>query len=235
MIKWLREIRASDRYLVGGKAANLGELMSLGFNVPNGFVVTHPEDWFSIGQAHKELNCEFVAVRSSAICEDGSENSFAGQYDSYLNVTKDQVVTAIYNCFDSINNGRAISYSEDKDMMGNKMAVIVQEMINPDKAGVIFTKHPVTDDESVIVIEAVNGLGEQLVSGSVTPTQYVLNKITGGYIEGWGLGILGLNDLSYLWDASTEIEGHYNGSPQDIEFAIKGEIVWICQARPITT
>ena len=111
MIKWLRNITLEDAPVVGGKAASLGELMSEGFNVPDGFVVTSEVDVIhDVEEAYYDLG-NSVAVRSSSIAEDGKRYSFAGQYDTFLNCEgEDKVETAILNCFESINNPRAIEY-----------------------------------------------------------------------------------------------------------------------------
>ena len=200
----------------------------------------------------------YVAVRSSATDEDSSGASFAGQHSTFLGIrgTKD-VLKSIRSCFASLYEARALAYRlrAGLDITDAKIAVVVQTMIAPKTSGVMFTRDPNTGDDSVI-IEAVYGLGEALVSGEITPSHYEL-KGDGQmvvedqpqekqlvYTEGttqWkslfygSASKLSTSDIRVLSRIGRDIEEHY-GSPQDIEWA-KGsdDNFHILQTRPITT
>ena len=168
MIYKLDEITKKDVQEVGGKAANLGELIKFGFNVPKGFVCTAKENKNNIYNMYNKLKLDKVAVRSSAICEDGTQNSYAGQFETFLNIDKEEIIK-------SVEKG----YINEKNIVDDntKVSVIVQEMIDGDISGVMFTKDPVSGDDTII-IESVLGLGEKLVQGEVTPAQIIINKNT---------------------------------------------------------
>lgn len=125
-----------------------------------------------------ELNTEFVAVRSSATAEDGAENAWAGQLDSYLNTTKENLLEKVQHCWASLFTPRAIFYRFEKNLHKQKIsvAVVVQKMIQSEKSGIAFSVHPVTEDYNQIIIEAGYGLGEAIVSGEITPDSYVVSK-----------------------------------------------------------
>jgi len=204
----------------------------------------------------------FVAVRSSATAEDLSGASFAGQQDTYLNVCAEDLISCVQRCWSSLFTSRAIFYREKQGFDHNRvsMAVIVQKMINAEKAGVMFTVNPVTCEEGQIVIEAVWGLGEGVVSGTITPDHYVIDKNTGGIVtaavackqimfvrddmtgkttqrtvpqEKVDAQILTEREIGRLAELGRKVEQHY-GLPQDIEWAIKGENVYLLQSRPVT-
>ncbi len=235
LVAWLEEVTKDDVPLVGGKAANLGELLRAGIRVPPGYVVTAeaykkfmeetglfqkvleiikgidvnnteqleeaskkikqlildtpmPRDLEELIRSYyrelaKRVGVEnpLVAVRSSATAEDLPEASFAGQQDTYLNVRgEDEVVRKVKACWASLFNARAIFYREQMKIPHDKtyMAVVVQKMVMSRSAGVMFTVHPVTGDDSVVVIEAAWGLGEAVVGGKVTPDEFIVDKRT---------------------------------------------------------
>jgi pyruvate,water dikinase len=124
------------------------------------------------------LNSEFVAVRSSATAEDGADHAWAGQLESYLNTTQDTLLEKVQYCWASLFTPRAIFYRFEKGLDATKIsvAVVVQKMVNSEKSGIAFSVHPVTEDRNQIIIEAGFGLGEAIVSGSVTPDSYVISK-----------------------------------------------------------
>ncbi|ACP48615.1 phosphoenolpyruvate synthase [Sulfolobus islandicus Y.N.15.51] len=138
-----------------------------------------------IYQAYDELSKKvgkeiLVAVRSSATAEDIETVSFAGQQDTYLNVTKDELIDRIKDVWASLYNARAIEYRKSKgiDDLSVLIAVVVQKMVNSRSAGVMFTLHPVTGDEKYIMIESNWGLGESVVGGKVTPDEVLIEKST---------------------------------------------------------
>ena len=203
----------------------------------------------------------FVAVRSSATTEDLADASFAGQQETYLNVKgKDQLLESIKKCFASLFTSRATYYRKKKGFAHEKssLAVVVQKMIDANKSGVIFSKDPTFKNEDVI-IEAVWGLGEGIVSGKVTPDKYVLSpeleikdtqiankkvaitRDSSGKKEIVKLNeekakqqVLKNHEIRKLGDMALKLEEHYQ-KPQDIEFAIEREEIYIVQTRPVTT
>lgn len=153
---------------IGGKARNLAILTKNSFPVPFGFIVSI--EAFNNNslkeEAIKEIESlieddSLYAVRSSAMVEDATNESWAGQFETYLNVKPKDVIDKIYECHIS-KKDRAISYANGEDVF--KIAVVVQKMINAEYAGVVFSKNPV-NGENEIITEYVNGLGEDLVSG----------------------------------------------------------------------
>jgi len=203
----------------------------------------------------------FVAVRSSATAEDLADASFAGQQDSFVNVKGNtELLDKIRECFSSLFTARATFYRHKKGFEHLKvsLAVVVQEMIDSDKSGVIFSKDPSYNNDNVH-IEAVWGLGEGIVSGKITPDRYNVNRklkildkkiankkvaLTrdsgGGKIEVKlkeeisNSQVLKQHEITKLAEIAMKLEEHFK-KPQDIEFAIKKGEIYIVQTRPITT
>jgi pyruvate,water dikinase len=203
----------------------------------------------------------FVAVRSSATAEDLPDASFAGQQETFLNVTREDLVDRVRECWGSLFTERAMAYRARQGFDGTEvgMAVVVQRMIDADRSGVLFTHDPSTG-ETETVIEAAWGLGEGVVSGTVSPDTYVVDRDgsvtsvtvadkkravrrdpeTGETVER-EVGetrrtarVLSDAELAELADLGARVEDHY-GEPQDIEWAMDGEEVVLLQSRPITT
>ncbi len=310
LILWFEELTKDDVPLVGGKNANLGEMLRAGIPVPPGFAVTayaykkfieetgikdriyeilrervperaaKPEDYMEaskeiraliektemprdieeeIRKAYRELSKrvgkdeEFVAVRSSATAEDLPDASFAGQQETYLNVKgEDEVVEKVRKCWSSLFTPRAIFYREQKGFEHEKVliSVAVQKMVNSRSAGVMFTIHPVTGEEDKILIEGTWGLGEAVVSGAVTPDEWIVDKKTleivnqrivektVEYIRDPKTGrtihaevppkrrntpSLNEDEVKKLAELGIKIEQHY-GRPMDIEWAIDRDL-----------
>jgi len=190
-----------------------------------------------------------VAVRSSATMEDGSDASFAGLQDTYLGVSgPHSVLGHVRRCWASLYNDESVAYRRRLGLpeAGVSMAVVVQRMVAPRTAGVMFTRSPVTGDRSVVAIEATWGLGSALVSGDVTPDSFIISKVTGEittrrvtpkikihrYLSnGRGVTVsdtpISLRDAPALTDdeiralaaIGRRVEAHY-GAPQDIEWAL---------------
>ncbi|MCX6773018.1 MAG: PEP-utilizing enzyme, partial [Candidatus Micrarchaeota archaeon] len=312
-IMWFTEIRKSNIGEVGGKGANLGEMASVQFPIPGGFVVTsgayflfikHNGIEKTIKEMTDGLNVEnsnelaiasdrirtrllsgeipqqlrqdildaynklqpgkepFVAVRSSATAEDLPEASFAGQQSTYLNVKGPQdCVQMVKECWASLFEPRSIYYrvTNNFDHLKVGLAAVVQIMVQSEKAGVMFTIDPMSQDRNKLVIDAAYGLGEVVVSGSVTPDHYVVDKgtlqIESKFIakqtwmttkmenanadvnireemqERQKLTDLQIIDLAKI---GRRIEQHY-GKPQDIEWAFADGKMFIVQSRPVTT
>jgi len=306
LVLWFEELRKEDVPIVGGKNANLGEMIKAGIPVPPGFAITayayrkfieetgiaqkiygiiqetvtdmnNPQQYEeasrkireliestpmpkeieeAIRNAYAQLNMRtntsevFVAVRSSATAEDLPDASFAGQQETFLNVKGvDELLEKTVKCWSSLFTPRAIFYRTQKGFPHEKVliSVGVQRMVNSRAAGVMFTIDPVTGDPSKIVIEGNYGLGESVVSGAVTPDDYIVDKKTLKILE----KRIGKKTVEYIRDPETgktvhlevsperqaqpcltdeeivklaelgkKIEEHY-GKPQDIEWAIE--------------
>ncbi len=317
LVLWFKELGKEDIPLVGGKCANLGELVGkIGVPVPNGFAIsayaykaflektkanntiesllskmdisdmeslqngsrkirkyieslTMPKEMEKeIFQKYQEL-CKnagkenmAVAVRSSATAEDLPGASFAGQQDTFLNVNQKNLLESVKKCWSSLFTPRAIVYRKEKgfSIYDVLISVAVQELIYSYASGVMFTIEPVSGAKDKIVINASLGLGEAVVSGQVTPDEYVVDKGTFQIVEKhvvkkgkqiisdkktgtkWEIIPKELQDRQAITDEQIvriaqygiQIEKHY-GVPQDIEWAIddRGNI-FILQARPET-
>ncbi|MDZ4221397.1 MAG: PEP/pyruvate-binding domain-containing protein, partial [Patescibacteria group bacterium] len=137
-----------------------------------------PQDIQSvILNSFQNLGAKFVAVRSSATAEDSKTASWAGELETYLFVTKKNLLEQVKTCWSSLFTPRAIFYRHEKKLLNTKVsvAVVVQKMINSEVSGITFTVHPVTKDYNQMIIEAGYGLGEAIVSGSITPDSYIID------------------------------------------------------------
>ena len=202
-----------------------------------------------------------VAVRSSATAEDLPDASFAGQQETYLNIRgENDVLDAVRRCYASLWGNRAVSYrqSQGYDQQSVALAVVIQQMVESEKAGVLFTANPVNNSREEMQVNAAYGLGESVVSGQVTADTYVCGK--DGHIISRTLGSKAIRivyaehgtqslpvspeeqatwcltdaELSTLCAEAVKVEKHY-GMPMDIEWAIAGGRAYILQARAITT
>jgi pyruvate,water dikinase len=319
LVRNLRSLDAGMLALVGGKAANLGELMTAGLPVPDGFCLTTdayrhitgaPDNLLpalaaihaalkpasasdaherpaltdlaaaarsaiqevpipsgiaaAVEQAYNSLGPDVpVAVRSSATAEDLPFASFAGQQDTYLNVVgAGPVLEAVRKCWASLWTDRATAYraSLGIDPSEVALAVVVQQMVDVEAAGVLFTANPVTGRRGHAVMDASPGLGEAVVSGAVNPDHYVVDSAAGRVVErkpgDKRVAVLALPggrtetvdlppapDTLCLSDAQAiglarlgQQAEQYFGAPQDIEWAIdRSGTLWLTQSRPITT
>jgi pyruvate,water dikinase len=317
IVRQLTAINRGDVALVGGKGANLGEMLAADLPVPPGFVVTidgyrrfceanglgpriaaelaqvNIDDPAALGRTASTVQQLFldaampdeiadviadaygtlggnmagnlrVAVRSSATAEDNAQFSFAGMFESFLNVVgADRVTHAVQACWASSFGARVLYYRLKQGMPADMpVAVVVQRMVSSEKSGVMFTADPASRDATRIVIEAAFGLGEAVVQGAVTPDRYVLDKeslkVVSSHIgakeflltwdpRGQATSRVDLTgdprstatvltdaELSVLGTLARRAEKHY-GVPQDLEFAIEGTEVYLTQTRPITT
>ena len=214
-------------------------------------------------QAYARLGDEpRVAVRSSATAEDTASTSFAGMNETYTNVRGgEELLARIVDCWASVWSPRVVAYRATQGLADEPaIAVVVQEMVDSDASGVMFTVDPATGNPDSVVIEAAFGLGEVVVGGQVEPDTYVVSK-AGRHVLRVHLGtkaerivrgpdghdqrlpvppeqrrrrVLDDPALLELADLARDIERHY-GAPQDVEFARQGDRLWIVQSRPITT
>lgn len=250
MLCALSSYSEEDEQRCGGKGKTLARLFKLGYPVPDGFIIfpeafsedgIKPTAWTQVLKHYETLvhdakNPENkpakVAVRSSAFVEDSISASFAGAFDSVLNV--DSVLNlkeAIHVVFQSIKSARAISYSNVQQVkMDNHIAIIVQLMIDAEQAGVLFTQDPLKKKQDVMSGNLVEGSAEKLVSGEVNPLLFSYRREDGHYSG---------PDLfkpyaSELFDLALRLEKDLSG-PQDIEWAVGDNKLFILQSRPITT
>ena len=178
-----------------------------------------------------------VAVRSSACAEDSSDASYAGQQETYLFVESfDDVMEKVVECWLSFFSERALFYREHKgDLDDIQMAVVVQQMVDADKAGVMFTIDPVNNRKDRVVVEAARGIGENVVSGEVTPDYYTLDRK--GTLKKSRIvdeQVLSTSELADLVEMGLHL-ADLNGCPQDIEWAYDSTGLYMLQSRPVTT
>jgi pyruvate,water dikinase len=278
MIGFFHEV---DPAKSGGKGRNLVQLRDASFPVPPGFILTYDvysrfketgqmleEIKAAVSKCYRELSRQtgssVVAVRSSASAEDLQIASFAGLYDTYLYVNSEEnLFKRIMDCWHSLFSEGVKAYRQRMNIPAHdlKMAVIVQTMIDPKSAGILFTSHPYQGkDKTVIMVESNWGCGETVVSGKATPDRFVisknqpytiLEKIPGEkevFLQGSESGpitketpadrrrnlSLTRHELTRLCEIGNQIENHF-AAPQDIEWALdKNDHLFILQSRPIT-
>jgi pyruvate,water dikinase len=236
-IRRLADVRLTDAAEVGGKAASIGELFQEGVRVPDGVVLTAGVGHLSAserqallrdGAAH--LGTGPFAVRSSGVSEDGSQQSFAGIFETVLDVRPEQLPEAVDRVLASAGGERAAEYRPTGD---GHMAVIVQRMVAPAAAGVVLTADPITGDRRSCVVTAVRGLGERLVSGSAPGDEWLVRDDAATARRKPERAI----DRGQALEVARQARriAAARGAPQDIEWAIDNDgTLWILQARPMT-
>jgi phosphohistidine swiveling domain-containing protein len=243
------------RALLGTKAASLARLTGAGFPVPPGVVVTAAAaaNW---DQALARLHAvaaelgggrgQRFAVRSSATAEDLADASYAGQYETVLNVGLDELPDAVRQVVDSAASARVAAYRQahpqpaPADPSGSEagMAVLVQVMVPADAAGVAFTANPLTGARDEVVITAVPGLGERLVAGQATGDQWIVRHAQARRTRATEQAITA-DQARQIATLARRVQAHL-GSPQDLEWAITTDTsgteggLWLLQARPMT-
>ena len=221
--------------MYGSKIDNLIKLRDNGFNVPAFTVVPYEDTVKEDLQFDMPSSGKLFSVRSSANVEDGEFQSFAGQFDTFLNVPGENVKDKIKEIISSLNSDGVKAYCEKSgtDISDIKMNIIVQDMIDSDIAGVLFTANPQGIlNESVITVG--RGLGEGIVSSKVDTTSYYYNltdRIC--YFEGKE-DLLDQDKIEELIGISNKMKAIF-GEYLDIEFAVKNGVIYILQVRPITT
>jgi len=247
----------------GAKATRLAEMMSWGFNVPDGWIVTERAfksfcEYNEIPYGEAELLPEKVfqavfpphikreiiqaiagwsgdkcfAVRSSSSAEDGVEFSMAGQFETVLNVAEENVFEAVKRCWASRFGHPVSAYLKKREAKQvPSMGVIIQEQIQPEYSGVVFTLNPVTKSTDYLVVEWVEGLGEKLVSGLVVPERIYLRRASEALHENIPQQLLPhlLKLRTFALDAE-KMSGH----PIDMEWCCNVHGLYILQSRPIT-
>lgn len=225
---------------LGGKAASLMKMCEAGFPVPEGFVIL-ADAWDDTGlkeQAKKELlflieklsDNHTYAVRSSAVGEDGKEHSFAGAYETELDVPRENIPDAVEKIAASINAERVTIYAHNRGGKEGKIAIVIQRYVKPELAGVLFTSDVITGSSAKMVGNYVRGCGEQLVSGAETGMQFTFDAMHYAYH-----GEAELKPYARkLYGFAVKIRKMYR-CPMDIEWAVSGKKLYLLQARPITT
>lgn len=269
LVRHFVDIKKQDVPLAGGKGASLGAMTQAGLPVPPGFVVLAPafERYAeaaipktlarAIELAFDTLGAKHVAVRSSATAEDSDAAAWAGQLESYLYTPREAVVPRIRDAWQSLFSERATTYRKQQGLHNTpvSVAVVVQQMIIANVSGVAFTANPITGDRSQLMIEAVFGDNELLVSGQITPDNYLLHKTSGKLLgsevapqpymnyQGRRKAILAPKQtqpklrpamLEELATICRKVESYF-AKPMDIEWVHDGKQFYLVQARPITT
>jgi rifampicin phosphotransferase len=255
----LRE--AVDPRLVGRKAATLGRLRGDGFPVPDGVVlVSHAlDDALADAGLAADAPAEAVAavdvpagvatalvaavrrwhgtplaVRSSGVREDLGSASYAGLYTTVLNVSgESQLLDAVRVCWASAFNKLIRSYRTEDESESAQLAVLVQPMIQATAAGVAFTADPLTGERDVVLVEAVRGLGERLVSGTASPDEWLVHGGSAERRTTTGEEAIDAGVARAVAALALRLEQHF-GEPQDLEWALSAGEVVLLQARPIT-
>ena len=228
------DLNVDDRNAVEGAAGRIQERI-ISTSLP-----THLAE--AIRTAHEKLERgSLVAVRSSAVSEDGLTASFAGQQESYLNVVgSDAVLERVRECWASFFSPRALFYRAQKGVLSDtRMAVVVQEMVHADRSGVMFTVDPIRNRRDCMIIEGAPGLGDAIVSGEVTPDHYVISRDDGTVIDVFIADddrgrVLADSELSDLRTLGLRLEAFFV-CPQDVEWCIRGSNILLLQSRAITT
>lgn len=234
-----KEISEEVIALCGGKGASLARLTKMGMPVPEGFVITASAfDGELLPEALGELETlistlsdkHTYAVRSSALCEDGENASFAGAYETVTDVKREDIISAVKQVAASADSLRVKKYAESSGAESDGIAVVIQRFVRPEFAGVVFTADPISGSTAVMQGNYVRGEGEALVSGEKNAEEFSFNSMkfsyTGkGEFERYAKG---------LFKCCERIRNGY-GRPMDIEWAVSGGKVYILQARPITS
>ncbi len=228
----LEEPPAHDRDRAGTKAATLARLAAAGLPVPPGIVVPVETDDAALGRAAEEIAERFhgrrLAVRSSGVGEDLESASYAGQYETVLDVPAEPeaIAAALRRVRSSATAPRIGIYRSDHD---SRMAVLVMPMIAPSAAGIAFTRNPVTGADEV-VIEAVAGVADRLAAGEADAERWIVTDTVQRLSD---LAVLDRSRAENVARLARRVEAH-EGRPQDIEWALVGDDLWLLQARPIT-
>ena len=258
---FLGDVAAHDAQIVGAKAATLSRLAHR-FRVPAGFCLDASVfDQLGpalggdrsalaalhalVAQGHAELRARTgredpaVAVRSSAIGEDGGETSFAGQHETILDVRgADAITDAVLACWRSASSDRAVAYRKQHGITAApRVGVLVQELVPADAAAIAFSVDPIAGDRGTVVIDACLGLGEQIASGTVTPDTYAVRKADVAILKRTLAGDRSVLDDEQVREVARlalalEVE---SGAPVDVECAFAAGSLYLLQSRPITT
>jgi hypothetical protein len=221
------ELGAAPDEAVGGKAAGLARLVRLGLPVPPALVLPVGVELGDAEEVVRRLG-EPLAVRSSAVDEDRSDRSAAGQFETVLDVDAAGLAEAVRRVRASARGERAQSYGA-----GAAMAVVIQRQVRATRAGIAFTRDPVSGADEVVV-ECAFGRGDAVVSGEVTPDRY---RLANGSVLARAAGVLRTlrdDEVLVIADLLGRAEAGF-GAPVDVEFCFDGRTLWLVQCRAITT
>ncbi|MBQ8569684.1 MAG: phosphoenolpyruvate synthase [Oscillospiraceae bacterium] len=229
-----------DKFNYGGKAESLDRMIKAGLPVPEGYAISAEafENGILKSDAEKELSVLIsdlsekytYAVRSSAVGEDGFEASFAGAYETVLDVSADDIPKAVKTAAASAAGERAAVYAAEQKTEFGQIAIVIQRFVRPEYAGVLFTSDPITASAEYMTGNYVNGVGEALVSGEDSGKSFKINAVRYSFEGDDALKPFGKKLFSYAKKLVA-----INKSAQDIEWAISGGRLYILQSRPITT
>ncbi|MGL5873045.1 MAG: glycerol-3-phosphate acyltransferase [Xenococcaceae cyanobacterium] len=250
---------------VGQKAANLSRLKQLGYPVPDGWILKAGDDLEPLVEWLEPNQEQPLAVRSSAVGEDSASASAAGQYQSFLNIrTRQALKEAIVNCQASYFNNSAVEYRRDRQQPEQAMAVLIQKQIRGIVSGVAFSRNPVDKLDDSVLVEALTGDAERVVSGRFTPQRYQVylpnrkKNNSANLSDRQGIAfdraaVIAVEEnkeseelalitrdiptdiIESIAYLARELEELERGIPQDIEWTYDGEQLWLLQARPIVT
>ncbi|HSR34453.1 MAG TPA: PEP/pyruvate-binding domain-containing protein, partial [Anaerolineae bacterium] len=251
LVRTFDELTVPEQALAGGKGGTLARLYQAGYPVPEGFVILPaaftgdkltPEAWTQVQASLKRMRqrqngIAAFAVRSSALSEDSAQASFAGEFETVLDVHTDEMIRAsIQTVRQSRWSERVRAYSEAKGIdaghpdEGHDLAVIVQHLVRANISGVLFTANPVSGSHLYMTGNFVFGFGEELVSGEAEPYTFSLTRPKGQYKGPPELGRFARKLFKLALRLEEELDG-----PQDIEWAIADRKLFVLQSRPITT
>lgn len=244
-VKSFSQLEQSERGSAGGKGGTLAYLYQKGYPVPDGFVIMpdafigdelSSDGWQQVqthlAHSRNGSNGTSFAVRSSALSEDSAQASFAGEFETVLDVHSDEMVReAIYTVRRSRLSERVQAYSQAKGMdFAHEIAVVVQRLVRAEISGILFTADPVTGSHTCMSGNYIYGLGDELVSGEVEPFTFTLARPKGSYD--------GPSELQRyakkLFMMGRRLEKEL-GNPQDIEWCVADRKLYLLQSRPITT
>jgi len=252
MFQFLREDRSLvslDQTLkaekVGQKAATLSALKRSGYPVPDAWVLLPGDDPKPLIHSLQASRENPLIVRSSAIGEDSESASAAGQYESIANIThRDLLLPAILRCLESYEQESAVKYRRDRGIADASMVVLVQKQVQGVFSGVAFSRDPIARQGNAVLIEALPGNADRVVSGQVTPERYQVNVQEVGAdwilpedvtLETEGEGSVPVRLIQQVAYLARHLEEYFHGVPQDIEWSFDGETLWLLQSRSITT
>ena len=231
---------ADTGYDIGGKAENLGRMLRLGLPVPSGYVIAAQA--FENGRLKKAAADELkqivkklsarhytYAVRSSAVGEDGTEDSFAGAYETVLDVRSADIESAVQTVAESAKNERVTVYARERGTKAGGTAVVIQRYVSPEYAGVLFTADPISGSRGKMTGSFVRGAGEKLVSGEGMDGEFVIDATRYSYSGSKEMEKYTKKLFSHAKKLASD------GIPKDIEWAVSDGKVFILQSRPITT
>jgi len=245
IVKSFKDLTPELQTFAGGKGGMLARMYQEGYPVPEGFVILpsafqgeklHGKAWgeilFFLNAIRKNNEAALFAVRSSALSEDSAQASFAGEFETVLNVGTDkEIQEAIYKVFRSRESERVRAYSSVQGIdQSHQIAVVIQLMVPSKISGVLFTADPITGSFAKMIGNYVHGLGEQLVSGEANAYNFKLSRPKGNYDGPDEFKKYAFNLYQYAAKLEKEL-----GSPQDIEWAVAKGKLYLLQARPITT